>query len=284
MEHILEVQNLKKLYPNSNFALKDISFSVPYGSIVGFIGENGAGKSTTMGTILGTRRKDDGDIKVFGEMIHAQQVAVKEDIGVIFDLMNFSGKLTINKLSKVLANIYRQWDEKTFFTYVNHFSLPKDQEIEGFSRGMSMKLSLAVALSHDAKLLLLDEATSGLDPIAREEILDVFKHFVKDKKRSILLSSHITSDIEKVADKLIFIKNGMIELEVDKDELLHNYAIVQCNQKTFQEIDVNSKVAYKMQDDHVEVLVSDKKNLPKPLTLKKPFSIDDITKLLVKGE
>lgn len=283
MKYILEIENLNKSYPNSNFELKDVSFSLPYGAIAGFIGENGAGKTTTMGSIIGTLKKDSGYIKVFGEEMDFTKKKIKENIGVVFDNMNFSGNLDVMKLSKVLRGVYQQWDNEKFFHYIDRFSLPKKQKITGFSRGMSMKLSIAVALSHDAKLLILDEATSGLDPVAREEILEVFLDFVKDKNHTILLSSHITSDIEKVADSLIFIKKGQIILKVSKDELLNNYAVVQCKQNELKEINENSIIAYKNKEDHVEVLVSNKNNLPAGVH-KKNFSIDDITLLLMKGE
>ena len=283
MDHILEIEHLRKSYPNSNFELKNISFSVPYGSIVGFIGENGAGKTTTMGTIIGGLKKDSGYIKVLGKEIDDIIVESRENIGVVFDDMNFSESLDVHKLSKVMRNIYKQWNEEKFFYYIRKFSLPKNQKIKNFSRGMSMKLSIAVALSHEPKLLILDEATSGLDPVVREEILDVFLDFVKDKKHAILLSSHIISDIQKVADYLVFIKKGEIILTVDKAELLSNYGIVTCKKNELHALDKSNVVTYKQSGEYAEVLVSNKNNLPAGLTTKS-FSIDDITMLLLKGE
>lgn len=283
MENILEIKHLRKSYPDSNFKLEDISFSVPCGSIVGFIGENGAGKTTTMGTIIGGLKKDSGNIKVLGEEMDITKVAEKEDIGVVFDDMNFSDNLDVNKLSKVMKNIYKQWNQDKFFYYINKFSLPQNQKIKGFSRGMSMKLSIAVALSHDPKLLILDEATSGLDPVVREEILDVFLDFVGDKKRAILLSSHIISDIEKIADYLIFIRKGKIVLGVDKKELLNDYSIVKCNEKEIDALNKFNIVTYRKKGEEMEVLVSNKSSLPSRLN-KRESSIDDITMLLLKGE
>lgn len=283
MKNILQLKDVSKTFPNTSFKLNNISFSIPYGSIVGFIGENGAGKTTTMGTILGTLKKDSGTIYIFGQTIDQKNKDIKENIGVVFDQMNFSGNLNVAQLSNVFQNIYRQWDSDTFFHYINHFSLPIKDKIQGFSRGMSMKLSIAVALSHDAKLLILDEATAGLDPVAREEVLEVLLDFVKDKKRSILLSSHITSDIEKIADELIFIKKGEIILKVSKDELLNNYSMITCTPHQLKHINHKQIIAYKHQKDGVEVLLSRKRDLP-PLFNQKDFSIDDIALLLMKGD
>jgi len=280
---ILEVEQLNKQYRDSAFALKDVSFSVPYGSIVGFIGENGAGKSTTMGSILGTLRKDTGSIQIFGEEMDPDNKNMKENIGVVFDDIHLSGGLTVNKLGKVFQNIYQQWDQKTFEAYTTLFSLPKNQKISGFSRGMSMKISVAVALSHDAKLLILDEATAGLDPAGRDELLDVLKEFVKGGNRSILLSSHITSDIEKIANSLIFIKDGKILLKVEKQVLLEQYGILQCQNHESDQLDDHFIIAIKNNGDMVDVLVSDRHQVPQSMQTKK-FTIDDITLLLMRGE
>ncbi|XKE80397.1 ABC transporter ATP-binding protein [Oceanobacillus kapialis] len=281
MENILEVNGLHKAYANSDFGLKDVSFSIPSGSIVGFIGENGAGKTTTMETILGLLRKDSGQIKLFGEEVDSLDDAKKEQIGVVFDHMNFSKDLVVGKLSNVLSNIYQQWEEATFFHYVHHFSLPKKKKIKDFSRGMTMKLALAVAFSHDSKLLILDEATAGLDPVARDEMLDVFLDFVKDREHSILLSSHITTDIEKIADYLVFIKKGRILLRVSKKDLLENYAIVQG--KSSEIAKLHNVIAHRDMGDVTEALVADKASLPIELH-QTDFSIDAITMLLMKGE
>lgn len=283
MSNILEVDGLRKVYAKSQFVLKDIDFSIPYGSIVGFIGENGAGKTTTMGAILGTLKKDRGAITILGKEVDVTKPKIREDIGVVFDDMNFSSHLNVDQLAKVMKNIYQQWDNDKYNHYIQLFSLPKKQKIAGFSRGMSMKLSIAVALSHGAKLLILDEATAGLDPVARDDILEVFIDFVKDKDHAIFLSSHITSDIEKIADELIFIKNGEIILKVNKDELLHNYAIVQCRSDTFHEINEDDVLAYITKDEMLNVLVSNKHGLPRGCQIS-DFTIDDITLLLMKGE
>ncbi|KYG29823.1 ABC transporter ATP-binding protein [Priestia endophytica] len=283
MEHALEVENLQKSFSNSSFSLKDISFAVPYGSIVGFIGENGAGKTSTMGTILGTLRKDSGYIRAIGEEMSDEKHELKEHIGVVYDSMNFPGNLDMTKLGKVMKHVYKNWNSETYSHYIDVFSLPKKQAIKSFSKGMSMKVSLAVALSHDAKILILDEATAGLDPVAREDILDMFSEFVKDQKRSILLSSHITSDIEKIADQLVFIKKGEIVLRVSTEELLNNYTIVQCEAHDVEAI-VEKSISVRKRDNHmVDVLLPYNKELPLQYR-KKDFTIDDITLLLMKGD
>ncbi|MED0704333.1 ABC transporter ATP-binding protein, partial [Aeribacillus composti] len=225
MSYLLDVQNITKRYGNK-VVLKNVTFNVPSGSIVGFIGDNGAGKSTTFKTILGLVSQDSGRIKIFGkENIH-KQPKMKEKIGVVFDAMNLPAHLTIKQLNKVFLRIFNTWNQDDFFRLVNSFSLPEDKQIYKFSRGMSMKLSIAVALSHNAKLLLLDEATGGLDPSSREQVLGELKSFVRESSGGILLSSHIMSDIEKIASHIVFIKNGEILLNERKDKILEKFAIV----------------------------------------------------------
>jgi ABC-2 type transport system ATP-binding protein len=283
MTNILEVQELNKTYEDSTFGLQDITFSIPYGSIVGFIGENGAGKSTTMGSILGTLQKDSGTIKMFGEEMNAGDVHLKDDIGVVFDTMKLLGGLTVAKLERVFREIYSNWSKETYFQLIQLFSLTKNKKFSGFSRGMSMKLSIAVALSHGAKLLILDEATAGLDAGGREDVLNVLTKFVKDQDRSILMSSHISSDIEQIADQLIFIKGGRILLQASKDKILHTYGITQCDPIHYETIPNEIRVAKRGSSSFFDVLVSDKEKLPHALQ-SKPFTIDDVTLLLMRGE
>ena len=193
MEPILQVENLTKQYPD--FTLDHISFSVPRGTIVGLIGENGAGKSTTLKGILDLIRKDDGTVRLFGEELTEDRKDMKEDLGVVFDGIHFHESLTPAKIEKISAAAYKKWNTQTYHDYLKQFALPADKEIKTFSKGMKMKLSIAAALSHDPKLLILDEATSGLDPVMRDDILDVFLDFVQDENHSILMSSHIKEDI-----------------------------------------------------------------------------------------
>lgn len=281
MTSILDLKNVSKQYSGSAFSLNQVSFSIPYGSIVGFIGSNGAGKTTTMGTITGTLKKDSGSILVFGEDF-TQQPALKEDIGVVFDNINFSGNLTTKQLGKVMNHMYKNWNQETYSYYLSFFSLPQKEKISGFSRGMSMKLSLAVALSHDAKLFILDEATAGLDPAGRAEILEVCLAIVKEKKRGILMSSHITSDIEKIADYLVFIKDGEIVLNVSKEELRKDYVILKCTKADYSELNESDVVAYHRKEDYIDVLVSSARVQPIEYT-KQPFSIDEVSLILMRG-
>ncbi|SFX30586.1 ABC-2 type transport system ATP-binding protein [Thermoactinomyces sp. DSM 45891] len=282
MSAILEVENLSKCFSEGKIALRDVSFSIPRGTIAGFIGDNGAGKSTTMGAILGTLTKDGGSIKIFGEEMDSNKTYLKEDVGAVFDQMHLPKQLNIKQLGNVLRLLYQNWDQYIFDYYINFFSLPKDKKIGHFSRGMSMKLSLAVALSHDAKLLILDEATAGLDLSVRYDLLQVLKGFVNDGQRSILLSSHITSDIEAIADILIFIKSGKILLQVSRETLMSRYAVLQCTDKEFEQIESSLVVGYQRKSDQVDVLVCDREQVTSSVA-RKDFSIDDVTLLLMRG-
>lgn len=232
--YILQLQYITKTFPNSKFCLDNISFGLPYGAIMGFVGENGAGKTTTIGCILNALKKDNGIIRLFGKELSDEKVDIKEKIGVVFDASNFSGSLTPNKLAKIMGGVYKQWDNAVYKRYLQSFKLPLKQKIATFSKGMSMKLALAVALSHSPQLLVLDEVTSGLDPIVRDDILDIFLDFVKDKSRSIFMSSHITSDLEKVADYITFIHEGKILLSAPKNELINEYGILHCKHSQFR--------------------------------------------------
>lgn len=218
MENALRVSHVSKDYPG--FSLKDISFELPKGSVMGLIGQNGAGKTTTLKSILGLVSSE-GEIEILGSVSGKETLAKKEEIGVVFDEMNFYETLTPEKTGKIFNKIYKNWDRKQYQEYLKKFQLPEKKEIKTFSKGMQVKLSLAVALSHHAKLLILDEATSGLDPVMRDEILDIFLDFVQDEEHSILVSSHITSDLEKIADYITFIDNGRVLMSKPKDELIY---------------------------------------------------------------
>ncbi len=286
MAHILEVKNLSKRYAKSGFALNNVSFNVPYGSIVGFIGENGAGKTTTISCILNALFKDSGTIKILGSRMTDDDSALREELGAVFDSGSFPDHLDARKLSNIMQGIYAKWDQNLFSGYLKQFKIPADKKISSLSRGMSMKLSIAAALSHRPKLLILDEATGGLDPIVREEILDVFLDFVQDEEHSILLSSHITKDLEKISDYIVFIHNGEIILTAPKDELLYDYAIARCRTSQFSQIEKSDIIAYRKRDYQVDVLVKNRKEIDrkyKNLTLD-AVSIDDIMLLLIKGE
>lgn len=283
MDNILEVRNLTKQY--ADFTLDHVSFSIPKGTIMGLIGENGAGKSTTINAILDLIHKDDGTVTFWGqELSSAKQL--KEDISVVFDGINFYETLTAAKVGKISQTAYKQWDDRLYREYLNRFQLPTDKEIKTFSKGMKMKLCIAVALSHRPKLLILDEATSGLDPVMRDDILDVFLEFVQDEEHSIMISSHITTDLEKVADTITFIHQGKVLFCKAKDELLYHYGIIRCGAAIFDEIDKSEILAYRKEDYQWNVLVADKEKARRRYknAVVDDAAIDDILLLYVKGE
>jgi len=286
MSAILEVMGLNKDYKNSDFRLNDVSFSIPRGAIMGFVGENGSGKSTTIGCILNTLIKDSGTVKIFGQEMNDDATDIRDDIGVVYDSSAFPVYLTPAKISSAMRHIFSKWDNALFKSYLKRFKLPEKQMIKEFSRGMTMKLGVAVALSHRPKLLILDEATSGLDPIVRDDILDVFMDFVQDESNSVLLSSHITSDLEKVADYITFIHDGKILFSKKKDDLVYNYAIVRCKQSQFDTMDKEDILAYRKRDYQIDVLVADRGTATKKYRdyVIDAVSIEEIMLILVKGE
>ncbi len=257
MENILELQQVSKTFSKSNFALKNVTFSLPYGSIMGFVGENGAGKTTTIGCILNTIAKDSGMVKLFGKEMTDADTDMREKIGVVYDGDNFPAYWTAAQLAKVMSGFYKQWDNILFQKFLKEYKLPANQKIKQYSRGMTMKLAIAVALSHHPQLLILDEATGGLDPVVRDEMLDTFLDFVQEEDHSILLSSHITSDLEKVADYITFIHNGKLIMTVSKNDLVYNYAVMRCKENQFLALDPADIIVYRKRDFQIDVLVSD---------------------------
>ena len=282
MNDALTISGLTKTY--KGFKLNGVSFSVPCGSIVGLIGENGAGKSTTINAILGLIQKEAGSICILGkEQLDSE---IKEQIGVVFDGNNYPEILSPQKLNRVMKEIYHSWDEHTFLNLLRKFSLPADKQIKQFSKGMKMKLAIAVALSHNSKLLILDEATSGLDPVVRDDILDMLLDFVQDESHSILVSSHITSDLEKIADYIVFLHEGRVVFSKPKDELTEQYGIIKCGSAQFDALDKSEIIAYRKMDYEWQVLVADRNKMQKkyPKAMIVPASIDEIMLLYVKGE
>lgn len=284
MTAALKIQGLTKKF--EGFALDKVSFRVPSGSIVGLIGENGAGKTTTINAALGLIKKDSGEIEILGENVEHLTPSIKEEIGAVFDASNFSEELTPEKLDKVLKDIYTSWDQDLFRQLLDRLEIPFSRKLKTFSKGMKMKLSLAAALSHHPKLLILDEATSGLDPVMRDDILDMFLDFVQEEDHAILVSSHITSDLEKVADYIVFIHKGKIIFSKPKDELLEDYGIIKCGDEQFKALDREDWIACRRQDYEWQVLTSDRKKAEKkyPKALVMPATIDEIMLLYVKGE
>ncbi|MCM1048621.1 MAG: ABC transporter ATP-binding protein [Clostridiales bacterium] len=285
MENILELQQISKAFPKSNFTLDKLSFSLPYGSIMGFVGENGAGKTTTIGCILNTINKDSGTIKLFGKEMSDSDTDMREKIGVVYDGDNFPSFWTATQLSQVMEGFYSKWDNALFQKYLEDFHISPRQKIKNYSRGMTMKLAIAAALSHHPQLLVLDEATSGLDPIMRDEMLDIFLEFVQEENHSILLSSHITSDLEKVADYITFIHGGKLIMTVSKNDLVYNYAVMRCKESQFLALDHSDIIAYRKRDLWTDVLVADGKAAQRKYqnAVIDHVSVDEIMLLLVKG-
>jgi len=224
MNNIIEVAQLRKNY--GDFVLKDISFNLPRGYIMGLIGPNGAGKSTTIKLIMNLVKKDGGTIKVFGLDHIKNEIEIKERIGFVYDENHFYEDLTVEQMKNVVAAFYSKWDEKLFQKYIKQFEISARKKIKELSKGMKTKFSLAVALSHGAELIIMDEPTSGLDPIFRNEILEILADLLQDENKGVIFSTHITSDLDKIADYITFINKGEIVFSKTKDEILDNYSIV----------------------------------------------------------
>lgn len=283
MGNILEIKNLNKKY--NGFELKDINLQLPKGMIMGLIGENGAGKSTTIKAILNLIHPQKGEIKILGLDYQKEERKIKEEIGVVLDDSFLSEYLNPNDIHKMMKNIYKNWDEKLYFKYVEDFNLPKNKMIKEFSSGMKMKLKIATAISHHPKLLILDEPTSGLDPVARNEILDIFQEFIQEEEKSILVSSHITSDLERIADYITFIHEGNIVFTKTRDEVLENYGIVKCTEESFKKIEKQDFVKFKKNKYEYDVLVENKQEFKNKydIDIIDRATIEDIMLLYSKG-
>ena len=256
MQNALEVHSLNKSF--DRFALKDVSFTLPRGAVMGFIGENGAGKTTTIKAVLGLIRKDSGDIRVLGGSI--EDASIRAKIGVVFDDLHLHKTLRIRQAAKIFPHLYEDWDADLFKEYLNRFNLDAEKKIKDLSRGMRMKLSIALALSHHPELLILDEPTSGLDPVVRDEVLEIFQDFMQDENHAILFSSHITSDIDKIADYLTFIHDGEILFSVTTDELLGEAGILKCSAEEADALDAEREGLLRIRKNQFgcEVLIRNK--------------------------
>lgn len=285
MKNIIEIKDLKKKY-DDKFTLGKIDISIPKGVIVGLIGENGAGKTTLIKSILNIIKIDAGEIKIFGSDYKKDENNIKEDIGVVLDNMFFPELLTVKDINIIMKDIYKNWDSDLYFSYISEFDLPNNKPMKAMSKGMRKKLEIATALSHKPKLLILDEPTSGLDPVVRSEVLDIFQKFIEDEEHSIVLSTHITSDLENIADEIIFMNNGEIILQNSRDEIFDNYAILKCDVDYFKNIDKKDIISYRKTKYNYEILVDNKKQIIKKYN---KCVIDNITleKLMlleIKGE
>ncbi len=284
MENILEIKNLCKKY--EHFELKNISFTLPKGMIMGFIGENGAGKTTTIKAIFDMIKSYRGEIKIFGLDNRKYDQEIKQDIGIVLDDMFFPEILTPNDINNTMKGIYKKWDTKMFYDYLKEFSLFPNKQIKTFSKGMRKKLEIATALSHHPKLLILDEPTSGLDPVARAEIIQIFQSFIEKDDCSIFLSSHITADLEQIADYITFINNGEIVLSKTTNELLEQYGMVKCTEKDFKTINKKDYIKYKKTKYEYEVLIPNKKEFKAKykIDIIDKITLDDLMVLMIKGE
>lgn len=224
--NVIEIHGLCK--KQGDFALKDVDIVLPKGCVMGYIGQNGAGKTTTIKAMLNRIEIDSGSIKIFGMDYIKNEGEIKEEIGVVYDELMFHDKLKVKQIGTILKHIYKKWNQPLYEEYLSRFKLQGNKKVKELSRGMRMKLQIATALSHDAKLLIMDEPTGGLDPIVRNEILDIFMDFMQDESHSILLSSHITTDLERIADYLTFIDDGEVMLSGEKFDILENHGIIKC--------------------------------------------------------
>ena len=284
MKNALEVSHLTKDY--GSFKLDDVSFTVPGGTIMGLIGENGAGKSTTIKCILNLIRRDGGEIQVLGLDNLRDEQAVKAQVGVVLDETTFHDGLTAPQVGKILSKLYPGWDAVLYRRYLDKFGLAGKKPVKTFSKGMKMKLSLAAAFAARPKLLILDEATSGLDPVVRDEILDEFLDFIQDEEHAILLSSHITSDLEKVADYVTYLHRGKVAVSGAKDELLDTYGRLVCARADLAQVDPALLVGVRTGQFGCEALVRDKHAFTRfyPGLTVDPVTLEDIMVFTVKGD
>ncbi|MGN0649333.1 MAG: ABC transporter ATP-binding protein [Oscillospiraceae bacterium] len=255
-ENAIVINGLTKKY--DGFTLDHVSFSVPKGSIMGFIGQNGAGKTTTIKALLGVIKPDEGTIEMLGMDNSTHELEIKEHIAAVFDEIPFHDSFTADMLSVMFKGLYSTWDEQAYNAYLDRFGLPRKKKIGKFSKGMKMKLQIAAALSHGARLLIMDEATTGLDPVVRNEILDIFREYLQDDENSILMSSHITSDLEKIADCVTFIDKGKILLTGYKDEILDSHGVIKCTKDDLTKIDRADYISARINDFGAEVMVADR--------------------------
>lgn len=281
----IEIKNITKEY-DTKFKLGEINLNIPSGQISGLIGENGAGKTTLIKLILNIIKPTTGNIKIFNKDYLKDENLVKEDIGIVLDNMFLPEILNPKDINLIMKDIYKKWDSSLYFSYLDRFQIPLDKQIKTFSKGMRKKLEIATALSHSPKLLILDEPTSGLAPVIRNEVVEIFLDFIKDEEHTILLSTHITTDLEHIADTIIFINEGKILLEDTKDNIIDNYGILKCNIDDFSKIDKQDILSFKKNKYDYHILINNKSKLKKKY---KDYIIDKITLedlmiLMIKGE
>lgn len=275
---------VKDLYKSlGDFTLDHVSFRVPQGRIVGLIGENGAGKSTVINLILNELRPGAGKIEVLGKS--NSHSSARDDIGVVFDECNFHDVFNAKTIGKMLSGVFSSWNDSLYYEYLKKFEIPEKKPIGSFSKGMKMKLSIICALSHSPKLLILDEATTGLDPVARDEILDLFLDFIQDETHAVFFSSHIISDIQKIADYVIFIHQGKVIFEEQKDDLIYHYGILKCRQSEFVALSPKDYLISRQSSSGIECLVKDKEKVKRKYKnmIVDNAALEDIMLFYIKG-
>lgn len=283
MENILEINGLCKTY--DDFSLKDVSFSLPRGYIMGFVGQNGSGKTTTIRSILNMAKIDSGKISVFGLDSVTDTIAIKERLGVVFDSLYLAEHLNVKQIEQQLKPFYKDWDSEEFFRRIKEFDLPDNRKVGDFSKGMKMKLMIAIALSHKAELIILDEPTSGLDPVARDELLDILTEYIEDENRGVLFSTHITADVERIADYVTILHNGKVWYTGTKDELTESYAVIKGAEEDIPAALKDKLIGFHAYRNGFDALVKtdNPTNLPDMLEYEKA-SIDEILVYIAKED
>ena len=278
----IEIKGLVKKY-DEKFQLGKLDLTVPKGVIVGLIGENGAGKTTLLKAILNIIQTDEGTIKINGRDNHEEKT--KENIGVVLDNMFFPELLTAKDIELAMRGIAKNWDTELYYNYLKEFSLPVDKPLKALSKGMRKKLEIATALSHHPDILILDEATSGLDPVIRNEILDIFLNFIQDENHTIILSTHITSDLEHIADKIVFLDQGKIVLDQDRDELIDHYGILKCDPDKMEQVKKEDYISYRKNKYDIEFLVNNREKIRKkyPNFIVDKISLEELMLFMIKG-
>lgn len=284
MEYALEVKNLTKEY--KDFAVKDVSLKIPKGSVVGLIGENGAGKSTFINSILNIVKPNEGEIAILGKDLYTYEKEIKEEIAVIFDRSHYNESFKPLFVGKMLSKIYKNWDDEKFYDLLNKFDIPVDKKLKQFSKGMKMKFEFVCALSHSPKFLILDESTSGLDPVFRDEILEILRDFTMEEEHTILMSSHITSDLDKIADYIAFIHDGKMQFIKTYEDIHDNYGVISCKKEFLENLSKEDIVAYKKETFGYKVLIKNRMEIMKVYKdlIIENASIEDVMLFYIRGE
>lgn len=282
MQNSIEIKNMNKTY--DHFTLQNINLTIPNGAIVGLIGENGAGKTTIIKGMMDIIHTDNDGIKLLGK--DYTDVSVKKDIAVVLEECFFTETLKVKDVDILMNDFFENWDSSLFHYYLHQFDILNSTKIAALSKGMRKKLEIAAALSHHPKLMILDEPTSGLDPVVRDDILEIFRDFIQDENHSILLSSHITSDLENIADYLVFIHQGKIIFNEAKDTIMENYGIMRIEKDQLKALDSKDVIRYRMQTYSCDILVDHRRQLKTqyPDFVIDPITIDELLILYIKGE